>query len=405
MYALKIATAAAAVALGVLSLSLPATSARADETAATASPVAADETLWASIKDLSMPDLLEEFIKRYPDSPHRAEAEAKLAALKSDGNATSASDEAAKLLDSGETAATAPEGGDASLTRDVAAETAAGAVVDPALAGSIVAELERMGCEPGPGDGTYGDTAKAAVARFATSSGLTLDSTAPTPEMLSVLKLGGDDVCRKAVAEEAAPAEAPAVQPAAKVKKAKVVTKRRKPSTKSATIRKAARKSTQTSQAKSASKKVVAKARKPARKKTVVAKKKTAPAAPATTSSQSTVIQASSNGGGNGNGGGGSGGGGGGGTGGGGGWSDARVKTAIAAVGKAPNGLTLYRFAYIWGGGVQVGVMAQDVIGAGRPDAVTTMPSGLMRVDYAKLGLKMATLPAWQSEGLAAVTH
>ena len=59
----------------VLALATLAGPAIADETMA-AAPVAADETLWTSIKDLSMPDLIQEFIKQYPNSPHRTEAEA-----------------------------------------------------------------------------------------------------------------------------------------------------------------------------------------------------------------------------------------------------------------------------------------------------------------------------------------
>lgn len=93
-----------------------------------------------------MPDLIQEFIKQYPDSPHRAEAEAKLEALQGQSDAVPASEQAAELL---EPAAD----GEAAATRTVTAEPVAVAAADPALVlHGIVAELERAGCEPGADD-------------------------------------------------------------------------------------------------------------------------------------------------------------------------------------------------------------------------------------------------------------
>ncbi|HEX2887170.1 tail fiber domain-containing protein [Vineibacter terrae] len=62
--------------------------------------------------------------------------------------------------------------------------------------------------------------------------------------------------------------------------------------------------------------------------------------------------------------------------------SDARVKTDIVRVGTLDNGLPVYRFRYIDGGPVQLGVMAQDVV-ALRPDAVHDI-DGVLHVDYAR---------------------
>ncbi len=106
-------------------------------------------------------------------------------------------------------------------------------------------------------------------------------------------------------------------------------------------------------------------------------------------------------GGGGGSGNGGSGGGGGGG--GGGGWSDKRLKTDVVFVGATDIGLRLYRFRYVWGGEVYVGVMAQDLLTQGRSDAVVTMPNSFMMVDYTRLGIRMAKYSDWQRQGLAAV--
>jgi hypothetical protein len=71
--------------------------------------------------------------------------------------------------------------------------------------------------------------------------------------------------------------------------------------------------------------------------------------------------------------------------------SDARLKTAIRRTGTAANGLPLYRFRYRGLPTVYEGVMAQDVA-ARFPEAVTTMPSGDMAVNYTRLGLRMRRL-------------
>lgn len=68
--------------------------------------------------------------------------------------------------------------------------------------------------------------------------------------------------------------------------------------------------------------------------------------------------------------------------------SDARLKTGIARVGTAPNGLPLYRFRYLGLGTTYQGVMAQDVL-AHTPEAVVALPGGYLAVDYARLGLEL----------------
>jgi len=61
-------------------------------------------------------------------------------------------------------------------------------------------------------------------------------------------------------------------------------------------------------------------------------------------------------------------------------WSDRRLKTNIKRHGTSLMGFPVYAFDYIWGGGRQVGVMAQDVIKV-MPEAVKTV-DGYMQVDY-----------------------
>ena len=52
-------------------------------------------------------------------------------------------------------------------------------------------------------------------------------------------------------------------------------------------------------------------------------------------------------------------------------------------IGTADNGLPLYLFRYKGQPETHFGLMAQDVLHV-KPDAVMTMPSGYMAVDYAK---------------------
>lgn len=62
--------------------------------------------------------------------------------------------------------------------------------------------------------------------------------------------------------------------------------------------------------------------------------------------------------------------------------SDRRVKRDIKRVGTADNGLPIYSYRYIWGGPVQIGVMAQDVAEV-NPGAVADL-GGFLGVDYAE---------------------
>ena len=74
--------------------------------------------------------------------------------------------------------------------------------------------------------------------------------------------------------------------------------------------------------------------------------------------------------------------------------SDIRLKRDIAALGQHADGINLYRFRYLWSDTVHVGVMAQEVASA-RPDAVRPGADGYLRVDYARLGLRMQTWEEW----------
>jgi hypothetical protein len=61
------------------------------------------------------------------------------------------------------------------------------------------------------------------------------------------------------------------------------------------------------------------------------------------------------------------------------------------------NGIGLYGYRYIWSDQVYVGVMAQEVAEI-VPDAVMYGDDGYLRVDYARLGLR---LMAWEDRVVA----
>lgn len=61
-------------------------------------------------------------------------------------------------------------------------------------------------------------------------------------------------------------------------------------------------------------------------------------------------------------------------------FSDARLKEDIRRVGQTDGGVPLYSYRYVWGGPVQIGVMAHDV-----PEAATLHESGYLMVDYGKV--------------------
>lgn len=61
--------------------------------------------------------------------------------------------------------------------------------------------------------------------------------------------------------------------------------------------------------------------------------------------------------------------------------SDRRAKTDIRRIGTADNGLPIYAYRYVFGGGTQLGFMADEVEKV-HPEAVTMGPDGLKRVQY-----------------------
>ena len=77
--------------------------------------------------------------------------------------------------------------------------------------------------------------------------------------------------------------------------------------------------------------------------------------------------------------------------------SDIRLKRDVHPIDRLANGLTLYRFRYLWSDVEMVGVIAQEVLPV-VPEAVITGADGYFRVDYDRLGLSMMTYAEWRAE-------
>jgi hypothetical protein len=80
------------------------------------------------------------------------------------------------------------------------------------------------------------------------------------------------------------------------------------------------------------------------------------------------------------------------------------LKRDIEHVATRADGLPIYSFRYLWDDEVHVGVMAQDLLcNEAWQSAVVTKQHGALAVNYAKIGLRMATLEEWRSKGMAAL--
>src|SRR5262245_2723213 len=74
--------------------------------------------------------------------------------------------------------------------------------------------------------------------------------------------------------------------------------------------------------------------------------------------------------------------------------SDVRLKRDITPIAKLENGLRLYRYRYAWSDTLYVGVLAQEVLEVA-PSAVLRGSDGYLRVNYARLGLRMQLWEEW----------
>ena len=84
--------------------------------------------------------------------------------------------------------------------------------------------------------------------------------------------------------------------------------------------------------------------------------------------------------------------------------SDIRLKEDIVPLGRAHDGLQIYRYRYIGDDAYYVGVMAQEVAERA-PDAVTRGKDGYLTVDYARLGLTFMTFEEWSRRNGSAANN
>ena len=84
--------------------------------------------------------------------------------------------------------------------------------------------------------------------------------------------------------------------------------------------------------------------------------------------------------------------------------SDIRLKRDIHMLATLDDGMKLYSFRYLWSDTIYVGVMAQDLLeNPAWRDAVVSQTNGFYLVNYAMLGLRMATLDEWNNSGIPAI--
>jgi hypothetical protein len=76
--------------------------------------------------------------------------------------------------------------------------------------------------------------------------------------------------------------------------------------------------------------------------------------------------------------------------------SDRRLKRDLVLLARRADGIGIYRYRYLWSDTVYVGVMAQE-LAAIAPEAVVHHSDGFLRVDYARLGMRLLTWNEWQA--------
>jgi len=81
--------------------------------------------------------------------------------------------------------------------------------------------------------------------------------------------------------------------------------------------------------------------------------------------------------------------------------SDRRFKRDVLLLARLDNGIGIYRYRYLWSDTIYVGVMAQEVAQI-VPSAVIQASDGYLRVNYARLGLRMMTWDEWTAQYSAA---
>lgn len=167
---------------------------------------------WASIRNSNDPAPFEEFLRRYPDHAFAALATSKLNALRGQGGG-----QQTVTTQPGQPMAAAPpaDGPQSIFSGPSGAQPP---VSEEQLASDLQTALKNLNCYTSRVDGDWGRGSRAALQRFNTMAGTTLQRDIPTPEALATVSSWGGGNC-KVVAK----------------RKSRTVTKKRTTSTKKTT--------------------------------------------------------------------------------------------------------------------------------------------------------------------------
>jgi hypothetical protein len=139
-------------------------------------------TFWNSVKDSKSPAVVEAYLERYPDGTFSGLARVLVAQLK---RAAATREEPKKE----------PPTTIAALPTPPSQPPPSPSPDPEVLARSLQSELKRVGCDPGPIDGIWGDRAREALDKFARSTKLALPMEEPTSAALDAVTSRKDRVC------------------------------------------------------------------------------------------------------------------------------------------------------------------------------------------------------------------
>jgi hypothetical protein len=195
------ATAVAPTAPAAASMTLPQNSAGSSLATATAAAPATpsvDAITWSLLKETTDDAALKRFVKQYPDSSFRNDAEARIAALVAERTAGAeaaarAQAEAAKL------AAATQQSGNPQLespTHPDAEQSANQSLAGSALIQAIKMELTRVGCYAGKLDDDWTSPAvKQSIVKFVKAASLSRAPDNPSTEFLGAIRNQSSRVC------------------------------------------------------------------------------------------------------------------------------------------------------------------------------------------------------------------
>jgi hypothetical protein len=140
---------------------------------------------WNSVKDSKSPTVVEAYLERYPNGTFAGLARVLAAQLKDEAKAAVVPKQPEKGDEPSTKVASLPPG-------DMKPQPAP----DPqVLARALQTELKRVGCDPGPVDGRWGDKARDALGSFARSVKIALPTAEPTSAALDAVTSRKDRVC------------------------------------------------------------------------------------------------------------------------------------------------------------------------------------------------------------------